>query len=65
MCKELKQGPCNRNVVNKERVMLYKFGEIGTAQVMKDLMDCGNDFHIKPMCSRSLLKLECMGVCVC
>lgn len=37
MFEELTEGPCNWNVVSK-KVMFYKFGIVGTAQVMEDLM---------------------------
>ena len=48
MFKELKEGPCKWSVVSKEQVMLYKFGEVGTAQVLEDLMDHSNCLRIKP-----------------
>lgn len=41
--------------------MLYKFGEVGTAQVMENLTDCSKCL-IKCMCSGRLLKLKYVHV---
>lgn len=61
MFQELKEGLCKWSVVSKEQVMLYKFGEVGTAQVMENLTDCSKCL-IKCMCSGRLLKLKYVHV---
>lgn len=37
MFKELKECPCNWNIVSQERVVLHSFGEVRTIQVVEDL----------------------------
>ena len=64
MLQELKEDLCKWSVVSKEQVMLYKFGEVGTAQVMENLTDCSKCL-IKCMCSGRLLKLKYVYVSVC
>lgn len=62
MFQELKEGLCKWSVVSKEQVMLYKFGEVCTAQVMENLMDHSKCLSIKCMCSGRPLKLEYVHV---
>ena len=56
MFQELKEGLCKWSVVSKEQVM-YKFGEVGTAQVMENLTDRSKCL-IKCMCDGRPLKLK-------